>query len=378
MKYFLATIAFCSFIVFVSFSIFAQTYTFRKVSELRIESLSDVNLLDYSSKHDMFVGSVNQKAKRPELLIVDGKGEILKKELKEGEGPEQYQGSALTIGFSEDGNILLNTSLAVLKYDLNFKLVEKFKIEPKSTMTVEPSPRSRFLKLERSSSALSFISLPSGSIAFTPSATNNEFYLIEYYDGDSKSVERLLPISSRKVYRGYEDKPFFSSIDPIFTVDEQKNELYLSTSFDNEITVYNPMNWEVIRTIPIQHKSFRPLNSIPMEKSNFPSTGIYRRFPFNSKLIKFDSDLLGLVYVREISEASFELRERENKSFYALDPSYNSVILFKNGVQIPGELTIPSGLIQMTLPNNRVLVKVVNEEEELDYYPFEIWELVEN
>lgn len=40
-------------------------------------------------------------------------------------------------------------------------------------------------------------------------------------------------------------------------------------------------------------------------------------------------------------------------------------------------MTIPSGLIQMTLPNNRVLVKVVNQEEELDYYPFEIWELEE-
>lgn len=362
----------------IAIQIKAQTYKLNKVSEIRIESLSDVNLLDYYPKNDLFVGAVNQMGNPPELLIVDGKGEILKREIKEGQGPEEYLGSALTMGFSNDGEILLNTSLALYTYDFNFKLIEKLKFDPKSTMTIRPSPRSRFLKLGRSSSALSFISLPLGSTAYSSHATNNELYLIEYYNGDTKSVERILPYSSRKVYRGYENTPFPVSIDPIFTVDEQKNELYLSTSFDNEITVYNPVNWEVIRRIPVQHKSFRPLKSIPMEKVNFQSTGRYKRYPFNSKLIKFDSELLGLVYVREISEAAYELRESDGKSKYLNDPTFNSLILFKNGVQLPGELTIPSGLIQMTLPNNRVLVKVVNEEEELDYIPFEIWELVEN
>ena len=167
------------------------------------------------------------------------------------------------------------------------------------------------------------------------------------------------------------------SIDPIFTVDEQKNELYISSSFDNEITVYNPMNWEVVRRISVAHKNFGPLNNIPMDKSNFPSSGILRRYAFNKELVHFDSDLLGLIYVRDITEAVFELRESEGKLSYTKDPEFHRLILFKDGIQLPGELTIPSGLIQMALPNNRVLVKVVNEEEELDYIPFEIWEIIE-
>src|SRR5690606_1415375 len=269
-------------------SLFSQTYKLQKVSVLSIEILSDVILLDYNPEINLFVGSLNQRGQGTELLIVDSKGDILKKEIKEGQGPEEYLGSALTMGVSDDGKILLNTSLSLFKYDLNFKLIEKLKFEPKSTMSIDPSPRSRFLKLNSSSSELSFISLPSGPTAYSPNATNNELYLIEYYNGDTKSVERILPYSSRKVYRGYEDKKFPVSIDPIFTVDERKNELYLTTSFDNEITVYNPVNWEVIRRVPIQHKSFRPLNSIPMEKANFQSTGRFRRYPFNNKLIKFD------------------------------------------------------------------------------------------
>ena len=100
-------------------------------------------------------------------------------------------------------------------------------------------------------------------------------------------------------------------------------------------------------------------------------------FAMNRKLLKFDSDLLGLIYVKGESEASYELRKNTNKIYRIGDPEMHRLILFKDGVQLPGEHTIPTGMIEMALPKNRLLVKVKEGDEELEYYPYEIWEIVE-
>jgi hypothetical protein len=206
--------------------------------------------------------------------------------------------------------------------------------------------------------------------------TPKKMDMIDYYDAASKTIKSTIPLSSRAVFRGIEDKVFPVSINPIFTIDAQNSNMYFTTTIDNEITVYNPINWNVIQRIPVKHEFFKALDDIPLRESNLGLSTKSPLFSRNQQILKFDSDLLGLTYVKEISEAANELRKSEKKPFWMFDPEFHRILLFKNGVQLPGELTIPSGLIQMTLPNNRVLVKVVNEEEELDYYPFEIWELV--
>jgi hypothetical protein len=239
-------------------------------------------------------------------------------------------------------------------------------------------PRSKFVPLTRGEEVSFIVNGNNINSRGANDVPPRKIDMIDYYNASSKIIQSVIPLSSRKVFEGIEDKVFPATISPIFTIDSQNSNLYFITSIDNEITVYNSINWNVIQRIPVKHEFFKALDDIPLRESNLGLSNKSAFYSRNQEILKFDSDLLGLIYVKEISEAANELRKTEGKPFWMFDPEFQRIILFKNGVQLPGELTIPSGLIQMVLPNNRVLVKVVNQEEELDYYPFEIWELVED
>ncbi|RAI89367.1 hypothetical protein [Algoriphagus yeomjeoni] len=361
---------------FLAFTLFAQEYTFKKVKEIRVESLTDVGIRDYDPKKDIFVGFIDKRSEGIELAVFDANGNIIASKKRQGEGPEDYQSSALTMGFSSDGNIWVQTSIELLKYDLEFNLIDRVRFEPTSTTVVYSGPWSKFVPLTKGSQ-VSFIMTASNmsintSLEWIPSKTN----MVEYYDVASKSIKSEVLLSSRKVYEGIENEEFPAVAIPIFTLDDRNGDLYFTTSIDNEITVYNPINWNVIQRISVKQEFFEALDDIPLKESNLGLSNKSPLYSRNQKILKFDSDLLGLIYVKEISEAANELRKSNGETFWMRDPEFQRVILFKDGVQLPGELTSPSGLVQMTLPINRVLVKVVNEEEELDYYLYEIWELV--
>ncbi|MEB2775957.1 hypothetical protein SYJ56_11610 [Algoriphagus sp. D3-2-R+10] len=364
-------------LILIGSPLVAQHYTFKKVKEIRVESLAPVGIRDYDPKRDIFVGFIDKRSEGIELAIFDANGKILASQKREGEGPKDYRSSALTMGFSPDGNIWVQTSIELLKYDLDFNLINRVKFEPKNTTVVYTGPWSKFVPLTKGSQ-VSFITTASNMGINTgrhwvPSKIN----LVEYYDAASKSIQSEVLLSSRKVYQGIENEEFPAVAIPIFTLDDRNGDFYFTTSIDNEITVYNPINWNVIQRIPVKHEFFRALDDIPLRESNLAFSNRTPLYSMNYMILKFNSDLGALIYVKEISEAANELKKSEEKPYRFIDPDFHRIILFKNGVQIPGELTIPSGLIQMSLPNNRVLVKVVNQEEELDYYPFEIWEIVE-
>lgn len=363
---------------FLSFTLFAQDYTFKKVKEIHIKSLAEVGIRDYGPKRDVFVGFIDKRSDGIELAVFDANGNILASEKRQGEGPEDYRSSALAMGFSPDGNVFVQTSVELLKYDLDFNKVSKILYEPKVTTVVYTGPRSKFVPLTRGEDVSFIVNGTNINNSVFNDVPPSKIDMLDYYDAASKTVQSVIPLSSRKVFEGIEDEVFPVSVNPIFTVDAQNGNLYFTTSIDNEITVYNPINWNVIQRILVKHEFFEALDDIPLREKNLGLMNKSPLFSRNQEILNFDSDLLGLIYVRQISESANELRKSNGETFWMRDPEFQRVILFKNGVQLPGELTIPSGLIQMTLPNNRVLVKVVNEEEELDYYAFEIWELVEN
>ncbi|MCE7053405.1 hypothetical protein LZF95_01865 [Algoriphagus sp. AGSA1] len=363
--------------IFLSYSISAQDYKFKKVREFRVESLAEVGIRDYDPKKDVFVGFIDKRSEGVELAIFDANGEILASKKRQGEGPDDYQSSALAIGFSQEGDVFVQTSLELVKYDLEFNRISKVYYEPKVTTVIYSGPRSKFVPLTRGKDVSFIVNGTNLSNMVMNDVPPREINMIDYYDAASKTIHSVIPLSSRKVFEGIEDKVFPASINPIFTIDSQNSNLYFTSTIDSEITVYNPINWNIIQRIPVKHEFFKALDDIPLRESNLGLSNKSPLYSRNQELLKFDSDLLGLVYVKEISEAANELRKSEEKPFWMFDPEFHRIILFKDGVQLPGELTIPTGLIEMTLPNNRVLVKVVNEEEELDYYPFEIWELTE-
>lgn len=367
--------------IFLSVSLFAQNYTVRKVDDLCIQSLAQVGIRDYDPVKDEYLGFVNKGSEGIELAIFDAEGEIIISKLRRGDGPNHYSASALTMGFAPDGGIYVQTSIEFLKYDREFNLIEKIRFEPKFTSMVYSGPREKFIPLSKGKE-ISFLTGVSG-ISGMPMGPEvpSKIQLIEYYNPKLKSVQSLAPLSERGVFQGFGDEKSPARINSIYELNEDENLLYLTTSIDNEITVYNPINWFVVKRIKVEHEEFQPLDDIPLRKSNFPTAedrGGSMLFSMNKKLIKFDSDLLGLIYVQGESEASFELRKNTNKIYRLGDPEMHRLILFKDGIQLPGEHIISSGLIEMPLPNNRILVKVSDGEEELDYVPYEIWEIVED
>ncbi|SIO15687.1 hypothetical protein [Algoriphagus halophilus] len=366
--------------IFLSFSSYAQDYQLRKVDDLHVESLAPVGIRDYDPERKEYLGFVDKGSEGVELAIFDSDGKIVISEVRRGDGPNFYSSSALTMGFAPDGGIYVQTSVEFLKYDREFNLIKRIRYEPKFTTVVYSGPREKFIPLSKKNE-ISFLTGVSGisGMAMGPEVPS-KVQLIEYYDPKLKSVQSLAPLSEKGVFQGFGDEKSPARINSIYELNYDENLLYLTTTIDNEITVYNPINWFVVKRIKVNHEEFQPLDDIPLRESNFPTAedkGGAMLFAMNRRLIKFDSDFLGLIYVQGESEVSFELRKNTNKIYRLGDPEMHRLILFKDGVQLPGEHTIPTGMIEMALPKNRLLVKVKEGEEELEYYPYEIWEIVE-
>ncbi|EAZ80491.1 hypothetical protein [Algoriphagus machipongonensis] len=364
--------------IFLSFSGFGQKIQLKKVADLNIESLATVGIRDYDPAKDEYLGFVDKGSEGIELAIFDSNGKILISEVRRGDGPNYYSSSALTMGFAPDGGIYVQTSAELLKYDREFNVIKRIRFEPKFTTVVYSGPREKFIPLSKADPISFLIGVSNISGMALGLEVPSKVNLIDYYDPNNKSVRSIAPLSEREVFKGYGDEKFPVSINSIYALNPQENLLYLTTTIDNEITVYNPINWFVVKRIKVKHEEFKPLDDLPIQESNFRTSGRMALYAKNQKLLKFDSDLLGLIYVQGESEASYESRKNTDKKSRFRDPDFYRLILFKDGIQLPGEHTISSGMIEMPLPNNRILVKVSEGEVELDYIPYEIWEVSEN
>lgn len=365
---------------FFSGGAFAQNYSIKKVGELHLQSLATAAIRDYDPGREIYLGFVDKGSEGVELAIFDTEGEILVSKNRRGEGPEEYLSSALTMGFAPDGNIWVQTSMELLKYDLEFNLIHKKRFEPKVTTHIYTGPKSKFIPLTKAGNPSFVVNMSNTSNLATSTYIPSEIQLVDYYDPAANEVKSTISLGSRNGFKGIEDEEFPVNVNPVFAADPQLNNFYFTTDLDNEITVYNPVNWHVIQRIPVKHESFEPLDDIPIPESNLPtmpSMGSPGLFAKNKSLLVFGSGLVGLVYVRGETEASFEMRKSTGKTYRLNDPEYHRLILFKDGIQLPGEHIVPSGMIEMPLTGNRFLVKTSLGEEEPDYIPYEIWEIVE-
>lgn len=289
--------------IFLSFSSYAQDYQLRKVDDLHVESLAPVGIRDYDPERKEYLGFVDNGSEGVELAIFDSDGKIVISEVRRGDGPNYYSSSALTMGFAPDGGIYVQTSVEFLKYDREFNLIKRIRYEPKFTTVVYSGPREKFIPLSKGNE-ISFLTGVSGisGMAMGPEVPS-KVQLIEYYDPKLKSVQSLAPLSERGVFQGFGDEKSPARINSIYELNYDENLLYLTTTIDNEITVYNPINWFVVKRIKVNHEEFQPLDDIPLRESNFPTAedrGGSMLFAMNRRLIKFDSDFLGLIYVQGI------------------------------------------------------------------------------
>src|SRR5690606_33868307 len=104
-------------------------YLLKQEKEFHIDSLYPVELVDYHPGDGLYLGYVEMRSKGVEVVLVDEEGEILVQKKLAGEGPEHYTASLNCLGFSDDGEILLETPFEVLRYDRDLKLKERARFQ---------------------------------------------------------------------------------------------------------------------------------------------------------------------------------------------------------------------------------------------------------
>src|SRR5690606_1815345 len=95
---------------------FAQ-YALEKVKEFKINSLYPVKLIDYYPQQGIYLGYTDKSSQGTDIVLVNEAGEVIIEKNMRGEGPEQYVSTLNCLGFSDGGDIWVQTPFQVLRYD---------------------------------------------------------------------------------------------------------------------------------------------------------------------------------------------------------------------------------------------------------------------
>src|SRR5690606_13161555 len=94
-------------------------YKWEKLEEFKINSLYNVEIIDYHPKEKLYLGYINT-AKGTQIALIDENGEFAAKEMLTGEGPNQSASAINSMAFAEDGNIWLQAAVQLLLSDRDF------------------------------------------------------------------------------------------------------------------------------------------------------------------------------------------------------------------------------------------------------------------
>jgi hypothetical protein len=355
-----------------------DSYKFEKEREFLVHSLSTVELLDYYPEDSLYLGYTNTPSGK-EICLVKENGEIILKKNLQGDGPDKYGANLSCLGFTEDGDIWAVTSVQVLRYNQNLELLEKFAYKPNHMVNLYYfTERFQFYRKDSNSASISFPVNPSGrSRNVFPFEDYSTAKLLELHDQSSKLSIEIAPISERKVTEEFIRvvQEFYA---PVFFIDVNSFKMYLTATFDNQITVFDLAMDSVINSINIYYgdpNAVKPGSEISTNSLKYNAEG-WLQSPMNHKMFKLDSNLLLLEYLSDVSIDP----DPENGIFSGSmhkDIFKNNIILFKGEHQISGDLTFPvKGIIMTSLPGNRLLVRVENFELEDDFTRYHLYRLI--
>ena len=351
-------------------------YKLEKVKEFKINSLFQVDLIDQYPEEGLFLGYTNKLSKGMDITMVKEDGEIVLSKNMKGEGPEQYTATLNCLGFSDKGDIWALTPHQLILYDQKLKLKDRSRYESRGRIYFGggAAPFSYFYR-EGESTDFSFITNPSGARNFAGLPDFRGKNLLQVSNLGENAIYEIAPVSQRPQYE-YLDKSLDAVYFPVYTVDNSQSMLYLTTSLDNEITAIDLNTNEIVSQIKITHGEFKSLENNPISTKSLPSYEHITLAAFNHKIFKLGDGLLALEYIREIPYGTYEKKIAENPNYHHFkDPEYHRLILFNQTGQLTDDLAIPYGKITMSLPGNRILVKLENPEIEEDFIRYGIFKI---
>ncbi|MEE4197080.1 MAG: hypothetical protein V2I54_05510 [Bacteroidales bacterium] len=351
-------------------------YKLKKIKEFKINTLFQVNLIDYDSQEGLYLGYTNKYSKGLEITIVNEEGEIIISKKMKGEGPEQYSSTLNCMSFSDEGDIWALTPHELLLYDKKLKLKKKNRYESKGRIYNYggPKPFSYFYK-NNEPIDFSFITNPTGSRKFAGVSNFKEKKLLHVSNIGKNDPYELVPVAERPQYE-YLDESISGIYYPIYTVNKNESILYITTSLDDEITAINLNNNQIAAKIKINHEEFKILENNNITIKNLASYQNITLAAYNYKIFHFDDGLIALEYIREIPYGTYEKKIADNPKYHHFnDPDYHRLILFQNNKQLTKDLAIPYGKITMSLPDNSLLIKLENPEIEEDFIRYGIFKV---
>ncbi|SDD87541.1 hypothetical protein SAMN04488104_10934, partial [Algoriphagus faecimaris] len=309
----------------ITSSLAYSQYQFTKVKEFRINSLYQIGIVDYFNSKDIYLAYINKLSKGIEVALINGNGEIILSKTLQGDGPEKFTTSMNSLGFSRDGDIWVLTTFELLLYDQKLKLKERIKFKPDTQVYIanRAYPFQYFYK-NNNPSNLHFFLNPSGVHNFLGFRQFKSKQLINLYDSRSKSNYSLAPISKRDVAQKLNEN-MSDVYFPIYTVDKKKSPiLYLTSSFDNEITIFDLNNDSEIGSIKIEHESFDFLKGVKLDIDDIPSQENITLGAKNHNIFKLGNGLLVLEYIQEIPYGTYEQKIAEDPTYHHFqDPNYH-------------------------------------------------------
>ena len=366
---------FVSLLMWPSFS-FAQ-YKLERVYDFIINSLYPVEIVDYFPQDELYLGYINS-SEGTRIALINEKGDFIIQKVLQGDGPNLISSSLNSLAFSKEGGIWVQTPFELVLFDQKFnvkkrtKYLSDSKVHLYGRMEVFP-----YFYQNQSISSFSFITNPSGLFPYKPNRDINTIKLIEIYQIEKNKLHKIAPVSDRPLHKNFEISLGLAYV-PSYVIDKKSNKLYLTSSLDNEITVYDLVSDMVYSRIKINHGDFKILQKNIITKSDFPSYGRISLGPKNHKLFLLDGGKIVLDYIREIPYGTYEKKIADDPTYHHFqDPNYHRLILFDNTKQVSGDIALPAnGKLMTSLPGNRLLFQLIDPNLEEDFVRYGIYKVV--
>lgn len=203
--------------------------------------------------------------------------------------------------------------------------------------------------------------------------------MLELYDTTNKKNYHLGALKDRSIGNKLDNSLNFVFF-PIYSIDKVKSHAFVTGSLDDEITVIDVQTGETKSRINVNHGEFKILSLSKLNLNNLPKSEINTLTAINHKLLHLDDGLLVLDYIREIPESVFKRKKIFDRYYHHFqDPEYHRLIVFDHTKQLSGDIPMPkNGHLMISLPENRLLFKIVDPELEEDFLRYEIYQIVKN
>lgn len=354
-----------------------DSYYLKKENEFIIHSLSSVEILDYFLEDSLYLGYTNTHSGK-EICLINESGDIIISKNMQGEGPDQHSSNLSCLAFAENGDIWAMTGVEVLRYNQQLNLLEKFTFKANSMITLYKSSKIfSYFRKESNQTGITFPVNPSGVSRYEYGNTENytSGKLLELYDQSKKQSKEIVPVSDRRITEEFFwiVRGFFA---PVYAIDSETSKLFLTSTFENELTIYDLNADTVVARLDIFHgdqTSVSPPSPISKQKLSQTSEN-WLLTPMNHSIHNLDSGLIALEYLIGVSvnPKPGKLDAQIRQDFYQ-----NRLILFDQNQQISGDLAIPEqGIVRTSLPGNRLLIKVDNLEKEEDFSRYVIFKVM--